>query len=75
MVFNSYTFIVFFIAVLPLQEMAKSALPAADAAQKIFGSKGDIIVTTLSIISLIGIANLGILFTPRILFAMSKLYF
>jgi APA family basic amino acid/polyamine antiporter len=60
------------IAVLPLQEMAKSSLPAADAAQKIFGSKGDIIVTILSVISLIGIANLGILFTPRILFAMSK---
>ncbi|MGI8583541.1 MAG: APC family permease [Chitinophagaceae bacterium] len=60
------------IAVLPLQEMAKSSLPAADAAQKIFGSKGDIIVTTLSVISLIGIANLGVLFTPRILFAMSK---
>ena len=60
------------IAVLPLQQMAKSALPAADAAQKIFGSKGDIIVTILSVISLIGIANLGILYTPRILFAMSK---
>ncbi|MBA3675010.1 MAG: amino acid permease [Chitinophagaceae bacterium] len=60
------------IAVLPLQEIAVSTLPAADAAQKIFGSNGDIIVTSLSIISLIGILNVGLLLTPRVLYAISK---
>ena len=60
------------IAVLPLQEIAVSTLPAADAAEKIFGSNGDIIVTSLSIISLIGILNVNLLLTPRVLFAISK---
>jgi len=60
------------IAVLPLTEIAKSTLPAADAAQKIFGGNGGIIVTGLSIVSLIGILNVGILAAPRILFAISR---
>ncbi len=60
------------IAVLPLSEIAKSTLPAADAAQKIFGGNGGIIVTILSIVSLIGILNVGMLAAPRILFAVSK---
>jgi APA family basic amino acid/polyamine antiporter len=60
------------IAVLPLHTIAQSTLPAADAAQLIFGDKGSIIVTILSIVSLIGIVNVCVLYTPRILFAMSK---
>jgi APA family basic amino acid/polyamine antiporter len=60
------------IAVLPLTEIAKSTLPAADAAQKIFGGNGGIIVTGLSVVSLIGILNVGILAAPRILFAISR---
>jgi APA family basic amino acid/polyamine antiporter len=60
------------IAVLPLHAIAQSTLPAADAAQLIFGGSGKIIVIILSIVSLIGIVNVGVLVTPRILFAMSK---
>jgi APA family basic amino acid/polyamine antiporter len=60
------------IAVLPLQEIAKSALPAADAAQLIFGGSGDIIVTIISVVSLFGILNAVLLFAPRILFAVSR---
>ena len=60
------------IAVLPLQEIAKSALPAADAAKLIFGSGGDIIVTIISVVSLFGILNAVLLFAPRILFAISR---
>jgi basic amino acid/polyamine antiporter, APA family len=60
------------IAVLPVQEIAKSALPAADAAKLIFGSGGDIIVTIISVVSLFGILNAVLLFAPRILFAISR---
>jgi len=60
------------IAVLPLQEIAKSALPAADAAQLIFGGSGDIIVTIISVVSLFAILNAVLLFAPRILFAVSR---
>jgi APA family basic amino acid/polyamine antiporter len=60
------------IAVLPLQEIAKSVLPAADAAQLIFGGSGDIIVTIISVVSLFGILNAVLLFAPRILFAVSR---
>jgi len=60
------------VAVLPLSVMAKSTLPAADAAQLIFGGIGGIIVILISIIALIGSLNAALLFTPRILFAISR---
>jgi APA family basic amino acid/polyamine antiporter len=60
------------IAVLRPQEIARSVLPAADAAQLIFGGRGDMIVTTISVISLFGILNAVLLFSPRILFAASR---
>jgi len=60
------------IAVLPLHKMAKSVLPAADAAQLIFGGSGDAIVTIISVVSLFGILNAVLLFAPRILFAVSR---
>lgn len=60
------------IAVLPLQTMATSLLPAADAAKLVFGGKGDSVVTIISVISLLGILNAVLLFTPRILFAISR---
>jgi len=60
------------IAVLPLQTIAGSILPAADVAQKIFGRSGDRIVTVLAIVFLVGILNASVLITPRILYAISK---
>ena len=47
-------------------------MAAADAAQVIFGSKGSNIVTGIGIISVLGVLYATILFTPRILFAISK---
>jgi APA family basic amino acid/polyamine antiporter len=60
------------VLVLPLQTMATSLLPAADAAKLIFGGKGDFIVTIISVISLLGILYAVLLFAPRILFAISR---
>lgn len=57
---------------LPLADIAASKLPAADAAQTIFGGAGAKIITALSLVSILGILNAQTLFTPRILFAISR---
>lgn len=61
-----------FIAILPLTEFATSALPAADAARRIFGNDGAALAESLAVVSLIGVVNVGVMFTPRIAFAMSR---
>jgi APA family basic amino acid/polyamine antiporter len=57
---------------LPLSELAGSILPAADAAQKIFGGEGGRIITALSLLSLLSVINAVLLLATRILFAMSR---
>lgn len=58
--------------VLPLQTLAGSALPAADAVQLLFGPRGAQIVTFLLMISIMGIINAQIMFNPRVIFAMGR---
>lgn len=58
--------------VLRLRRLAASPLPAADAAQKLFGGYGGPVVTALSIISLPSVINAVLLLAARILFAMSR---
>ncbi len=60
------------LAVLPLPVMAKTNLPAADAAQVIFGGQGGNIVTVISIVSLIACLSATMLIPQRILFAISR---
>jgi APA family basic amino acid/polyamine antiporter len=60
------------LAILPHDVLASSKLPAADAADAIFGSSGHAIVRVFAIISLCGILNVTVMFTPRIVFAMSR---
>lgn len=57
---------------LPLAELAGSTLPAADAAQKIFGGDGGRIIIALSLLSLLSVINAVLLLATRILFAMSR---
>ncbi|HZF16827.1 MAG TPA: APC family permease [Steroidobacteraceae bacterium] len=57
---------------LPADVLTSSELPVAAAAQGIFGDAADRIVTTLAIVSLVGILNVTVMFTARILFAMSR---
>ena len=61
-----------FLAILSIPQLAGSKLPAADAAGLIFGTHGSAIVQSFAIISLVGILNVTIMYTPRILFAMSR---
>jgi basic amino acid/polyamine antiporter, APA family len=58
--------------VLPMYQLAGSKLPAANAMERIFGARGGQIVTVLALISLLGILNAVLMFTPRTLYALGR---
>jgi APA family basic amino acid/polyamine antiporter len=58
--------------VLPISVLAKSELPAADAAKVIFGASGGAVVTFLALISLPAVLNAALLCASRIPLAMSR---
>ena len=60
------------LAVLPVPTLARSTLPAADAAQIILGSRGARAITLLSLISLPPLLNAIMMIGTRILFAMGR---
>jgi len=61
-----------YLYILPVSEMAKSKLVAADAAGKIFGSAGAAIISISVIISAFGALNGSLLSTARVHFAMAR---
>lgn len=61
-----------FLYVLPIDEMSKSPLVAATAAEKIFGVNGASIISIAVIISTFGALNGSILATARVQFAMAR---
>ena len=60
------------LSVLPIAELARSTLPAADAASVIFGSRGGQLITLLSIVSLPPLINAILMIGTRILFAVGR---
>jgi amino acid transporter len=60
------------LSVLPIGDLARSTLPAADAAQAIFGSGGGRLITLLSIVSLPPLINAILMIGTRILFAVGR---
>jgi basic amino acid/polyamine antiporter, APA family len=60
------------LAVLPLPELARSTLPAADAAGVIFGGRGGQLITLLSLVSLPPMINAILMIGTRILFALGR---
>lgn len=60
------------LAVLPVSELARSTLPAADAAQIVLGGRGRQIITVLSLISLAPLLNAILMIGTRILYAMAR---
>jgi len=60
------------LAVLPVADLARSTLPAADAARVIFGGRGGQIITVLSLVSLPPLVNAIMMIGTRILFAMGR---
>jgi APA family basic amino acid/polyamine antiporter len=60
------------LSVLPLGDLARSTLPAADAAQILLGGRGREVITILSIVSLPPMLNAILMIGTRILFAMGR---
>jgi basic amino acid/polyamine antiporter, APA family len=60
------------LAVLPLPVLARSTLPAADAAGAIFGGRGGQLITLLSLVSLPPLVNAILMIGTRVLFAMGR---
>jgi basic amino acid/polyamine antiporter, APA family len=60
------------LAVLPVPDLARSTLPAADAARAIFGGRGGAVITLLSLVSLPPLVNAIMMIGTRILFAMGR---
>jgi basic amino acid/polyamine antiporter, APA family len=60
------------LAVLPVPTLARSTLPAADAAQVIMGIRGGQFITVLSLISLPPLLNAIMMIGTRVLFAMGR---
>jgi APA family basic amino acid/polyamine antiporter len=60
------------LSVLSIGDMAKSTLPAADAANALLGHRGGQIITVLSLISLPPMLNAILMIGTRILFAMGR---
>jgi APA family basic amino acid/polyamine antiporter len=58
--------------VLHIDRLMGSQRPAAAAAMLIFGSYGNQLVLLISLVTVISTINAGLLFTPRILFAMAR---
>jgi basic amino acid/polyamine antiporter, APA family len=58
--------------VLRMDHLAGSQMPAADAAMLVFGRYGKQIILLISLVAVISTINAGLLFTPRILFAMAR---
>jgi len=61
-----------YLYVLPINEMAKSPLVAASAAEIIFGPAGASVISIAVIVSTFGAVNGSILSTSRVLYAMAK---
>jgi APA family basic amino acid/polyamine antiporter len=60
------------LSVLPVADLARSTLPAADAAQILLGSRGRQVITVLSLLSLPPLLNAIMMIGTRILFAMGR---
>ena len=58
--------------VLPMDKLAGSEFPASDAAQLLFGSRGALLVTLLSMCALPSLINSSLLGGSRILFALGR---
>jgi APA family basic amino acid/polyamine antiporter len=60
------------LGVLPVSDLSRSTLAAADAADVILGDRGRQLITVLSILSLPPLINAILMIGPRILFAMGR---
>jgi APA family basic amino acid/polyamine antiporter len=60
------------LAILPVPDLARSTLPAADAAEIVVGERGRQIITALCVLSLLPLLNAIMMIGTRILFALGR---
>ena len=58
--------------ILRMDHLAGSPMPVADTAMLLFGSYGRQLILLISAVAVISSLNAGLMFTPRILFSMSR---
>jgi len=58
--------------VLPIEQLASSNLPAADAAQRLIGPLGGGVITAVALVALLGLINTVVMAAPRILYGLSR---
>jgi APA family basic amino acid/polyamine antiporter len=58
--------------VLHMDHLAGSPMPVMDAAMLLFGGYGKRIILLIAVVGVISSANAGLMYTPRILFSMSR---
>ncbi|QIL02126.1 amino acid permease [Sphingomonas sinipercae] len=60
------------LSVLPLEAIAQSKLPLADATALILGDAAGVVVTVLAVVTLMSLCHANLFQAPRILFALSR---
>ena len=58
--------------VLHMDHLAGSQMPTVDAAMLLFGSYGRRLILLIAVVGVISTVNAGLMYTPRILFSMSR---
>ena len=58
--------------VLHMEHLAGSQMPTVDAAMLLFGSYGRQLILLIAVVGVISTVNAGLMYTPRILFSMSR---
>jgi APA family basic amino acid/polyamine antiporter len=58
--------------VLPLGVLAQSTLPAADAAALLLGRRGELVITAIALVALLGLINTVVMAAPRILYGLGR---
>ena len=58
--------------VLPVAALANSNLPAAAAARLVLGNKGQLVITAMALVALLGLINTVIMAAPRILYGLGR---
>jgi APA family basic amino acid/polyamine antiporter len=58
--------------VLPMPVLSQANLPAADAARSLLGQPGGQVISSVALVSLLGLINTVVMAAPRILFGMSR---
>jgi APA family basic amino acid/polyamine antiporter len=61
-----------FLQVLPMSQIGHNRFVGGAVAQAIFGTRGDLIIRTIMIVSVLGTANAQVIAAPRILLAMAR---